>query len=419
MVLGGGSCQLNLIKRIKAAGHFTVVADYLPDCPGGNIADVHVPVSTFDIDGVTKAAKQYGIEAVVTLGTDQPVFTAAAVAEKLGLHFYIGSKTAKAVTNKRVMKKVFEKHNIPFVPYRLIGSNFTEGETAGLHFPAVLKPVDSQGQRGIFLVADIKEARQRIGETLSYSRESKALLEEYYKSDEITVNGWVDSGKTTLISVVDRITIKESCHIGICLCHHFPSVHLQKFYTEIEEITNRIVSAFDMQNGPLYFQYLIGSEGIKVNEIAMRVGGAYEDITIPLISGIDILGMILEYAEKGACSTTRLHAYSLKDQNKFLSTQLFFCKPGKAAYITPGEEILNLPGVHAIHYNFHENCEIPPIENATARAGYMVIEGESFEDMIDNINRVFERMEILDADKNNLVIPYSAYKNKYYFFTTD
>ena len=52
------------------------------------------------------------------------MLTAAKVSETLGLRFYVDEKTALAVTNKRIMKKLFINHGIPTVPYRLIKSNF-------------------------------------------------------------------------------------------------------------------------------------------------------------------------------------------------------------------------------------------------------------------------------------------------------
>lgn len=415
MVLGGGNCQLNFIKRAKQKGHTVIVADYLSDCPGDKVADKHILVSTFDTPAVLEAAQTNKIDAIATLGTDQPVLTAATVSEKLGLHWYVDSRVALAVTNKRVMKRLFKQHHIPTVDYRLIGNGFSDSEISGLDFPAVLKPVDSQGQRGIFLVEDIEGVRRHIGETLTFSREHKALLESFYKSDEITVNGWVKDGELTLISVVDRVTIKNTMHIGVCLCHHFPSVHLNAYHDEIESLTKQIVTEFGIQNGPVYFQYLIGADGIKVNEVALRIGGAYEDLTIPLISGIDISGMLMDYVTTGTCDTHALQNYSLKHNHKFVSTQLFFCRHGHVESITPKEDILALPGVKEIYYAIQPDSVIRHIENATARAGYIIVEGDSFDDMIGNINRVFNTLQVLDVGGENLTIKYEDYEDKYLF----
>ena len=274
MVLGGGGCQINLIERLKSQGDEVVLIDYLSDCPGGALSDVHVKESTFDTPAVLKAAKKHGIEAIVTLGTDQPVYTAAIVAHELGLHFYVTPEQALSATNKRVMKEKFLQNGIPTANYRLISKDFSDKDIEGISFPAVIKPVDSQGQRGIYKINSIAEISGYIEDTLSYSREDFVLLEEYYESDEITVNGWLKDGKLTLLSVVDRVTLTSGDHIGICIAHNFPSLHLKDNYNEIEELTQRIVDVFGFIEGPVYFQYLIGNEGIKVNEIAMRIGGA-------------------------------------------------------------------------------------------------------------------------------------------------
>ena len=148
LVLGGGSCQLNLIKRAKERGHFVILIDCLPFCPGSALSDVHVKVSTFDLDGVIKAAQDYNAEGVITLGTDQPVLIAARASEAAGLSFYIDGVTAESVTNKRIMKDIFKKNAIPSVKYRLIKKDFQAAELKDMRFPAVLKPVDNQGQRG-------------------------------------------------------------------------------------------------------------------------------------------------------------------------------------------------------------------------------------------------------------------------------
>ena len=415
LVLGGGSCQLNLIKRAKERGDFVIVADYLPDCPGAALADAHVQVSTFDYEGVLRAAKEYRAQGVVTMGTDQPVLTAAMVADKLGFPFYISPDTARTVTNKRMMKQLFRAYNIPCVASVLVGEGFRESDIHGLRFPAVLKPVDSQGQRGIFLVDDALEAQRRVCDTLDFSREDHVLLEEFYKNDELTVNGWVENGNTTVLSVVDRVTMKNTKHIGVCLCHNYPSLHYGAHHAEILALTERIVSAFQIKDGPIYFQYLRGAEGLKVNEIAARIGGAYEDITLPWISGVDILEMLLDYTEYGRCDTRALISHRAIGAGYCLSTQLFFFRPGFIRTLTPVEEMLTLSGVRAMHYNVREGDEIPPVENATARAGYLMVEGDSIPAMINHVNAAFDRLHALDAEGNDIVLRYCDYKEKYLF----
>src|SRR6056297_2892545 len=104
LILGGGSGQLSLIKKAKKLDYETVVSDYYPDAPGKKIADFSSSSSTFKIEANIKTAEEYNVDGILTAGTDQPVYTAAVVAEKLNLYQYISVETAKAVTNKEVMK---------------------------------------------------------------------------------------------------------------------------------------------------------------------------------------------------------------------------------------------------------------------------------------------------------------------------
>ena len=83
LILGGSSGQLSLINKAKELGHEVVVADYYPDAPGKKIADFSSESSTFDFEANLKTARKYKVEGVLTSGTDQPVYTAAQVAEKL------------------------------------------------------------------------------------------------------------------------------------------------------------------------------------------------------------------------------------------------------------------------------------------------------------------------------------------------
>lgn len=416
MMLGGGTCQLNLIKRARDEGDEILLADYLPDCPGRALAHRYVPVSTFDVPGVTAAAARYGAQAIVTTGTDQPVYTAAAAARALGLPFYIDPETALAVTNKRVMKALFRKNGIPHCPGRLVGADCTPSELADFSFPAVLKPVDSQGQRGIFLVGGPEEACARLGETLSFSREDRALLEEYYESDEVTVSGWVTEGRPVILTVADRVTIKSDSSVGVSLCHNFPSFHLPRYGEEIRRLTGDLVRALGVRDGPIYFQMLIGEKGLRVNEIAMRIGGAYEDLAIPRLTGVDLPGLLLAYVRHGRCEPADLAALAAWEQApiiRHLSTQMFFCRPGQAARITPLTEVLRLEGVAAAGYALREGETLGAIENATARAGYVLVEGDSRAQLLRRVEGLFRALQVCTPQGENLVIPYAAYPRKY------
>jgi len=404
MVLGGGSSQLHLLQRLKAQGLVVILADMNPKAPGRDFSDIFTEVSTFDIPGVLKAAKKERINGILTLGTDQPVLTAAVTAHELGLPSFISPDTALGATNKRVMKHLFLEHNIPTVPFSLIDRNFSSRDFGSLRPPLVLKPIDSQGQRGIFKLETSSLVRDYIDKTLNFSREEIALLEEYYPSKEITVSGWVIKGETHILTITDRVTIDSPLHIGICAAHRFPTMWEETHNNQIRDITRNIVKAFRIENGPIYFQMLIGEKGILVNEIACRIGGAYEDEFIPLATGVDILQMLILGSMGKSIYPEIFRELSRKQQSSFLTVVLFFAQSGKVHHYAPTVQVFKIPGMENLQYLLPNGTVVKGLENSSQRAGYLIVQGSSKDEINRKIEKAFNRIGIYDETGNNLLI---------------
>lgn len=407
LILGGGNNQLNGIKRAVQKGHEVVLTDYYPDAPGRAYAKYNEVVSTFDVEGNIEVAKKYSVDGVMTLGTDQPVYTVSRVASALNLPQFLDIDTAEAVTNKKIMKGIFTKHNLPTVKYRFLNQDCTEKDWEGMKFPVVLKPLDSQGQRGVYKLHSSQEIKDNIQSTLSFSRQREALLEEFYESDEITISAWVEKGIPHILTITDRETFQRAKHIGICFAHAFPSKHMEEYPT-MKNLVDNITKAFGIKEGPLYVQLLVGAEGILINEIACRIGGAYEDLFIPYLTGVDILDRVIDFSLKGKMPSP-IEPYCILENKKYLSTQLFFARAGRVKQITPVKELKKLPGLLYAGYNIVEGKELPLIENATARAGFMIIEGANKEELSRNINHAFTHLQILNEKNENLTLQYKIY----------
>lgn len=401
MILGGGTCQLNALHKAKSLGLETVVADMLPSSPGAVLADYYAPASTFNPEACQKAAAEFGVDGIMTLGTDQPVLTSALVAEALGLPTLISAVQARSLTNKREMKALFHQHHIPTVDYCLVNEHTDFPKLKALFpGPVVLKPLDSQGQRGVYRLEVVELAAPMLTKTLSYSREKEALLEAFYPSDEITVSGWVKKGKLTLLTATDRILMEDPLNIGICTSHRFPTIH-QELKEEIEEVSQRVAEAFELEEGPLYIQLLAGGQGVLVNEAAFRIGGAFEDLIIPKITGFDILDAVMTHALGEEPGTHWREGWDCFRTEAKASVQLMFAHPGQIREITPLEDLLSMENVVAAGYNFQPGQWIHPTEDATARFGYCVFFREEG-DLTASLEGFLENFRILDGQGHNL-----------------
>lgn len=176
------------------------------------------------------------------------------------------------------MKNKFLSSGIPTVNFKIIKKNFFDSELKDLNSPYVVKPLDSQGQRGVFKLNSIAQIREKFEEVLSFSREEEILVEEYYLSDEITVSGWVKNGETHLLTVTDRLNFESDIHLGICSSHLFPSKYLQDYFREIKALSQKIVREFKLKNGPLYFQFLIGKKVLWLMKLLLELEGHMKGI---------------------------------------------------------------------------------------------------------------------------------------------
>ncbi|SHG65520.1 Biotin carboxylase [Thermosyntropha lipolytica DSM 11003] len=416
LILGGGFMQLNAIRRAKAKGWTVVVSDYLPHAPGKRLADFAELVSTFDIEGNIEVALKHRVDAVFTIGTDQPVLTAAKVAETLNLPALISADTALKATNKKYMKKTMEENGIPSSRYILVKKeelatpHTIRKRLDDFNLPVVVKPLDSQGQRGVFKLYRFDEqAISYMQETFKFTRQEEIIVEEFCAGDEITVSAWVEEGIPYILMITDRPLLYVEPHLGIPDGHVFPSVYTLSYYDEIKQLVARIIRAFAIKSGPLYIQMIIGESGVKVVEIACRIGGGHEEELIPLVSGIDIVDMFLEKSVGNHIDVESLKRYNLLTNSRYAMVKFIIGQPGEVKTWASLERVKNMPGV--INAGFYDTSrrEIRPLTDSTCRIGYLLVEGKDRQELMARVKKAYDEVKVWDSKGNNMVVWFKTY----------
>ncbi len=400
LILGASRAQLPGIQKAHDLGCEVVTCDYYEDVIGHEYSDSSHIISTFDKEGVRSVAELEKVDGIMTLGTDQPVLTAAYVATRLGLPKLLDEATALSVTNKKVMKKLFDVHNIPTVPYLIYQKGLNDSELEELFYPVVVKPIDSQGQRGIFYLESARQVIDHYEQVIEHSRELDVLVEQYYPNDEITVSGWVDEGQVTILSITDRVTFQNQSQLGICLSHEYPSRFLAKYKEELEILTRQITKVFKISNGPIYYQFLLGAQGVLVNEIACRIGGAHEATFLPRVRGFDITKAAVQLA----LGLEHHETMKVMDKKSCVSVQLFFCEPCTVKRIPDPKQILTLDGVFDYHMNLSVGDQVGDIENATKRAGYLLVEAADKNELEQRLKDIYKFLVIIDENGQNCLV---------------
>ena len=168
MVLAGGNDQIALIEELRHYFNGNVeillvdISDKVRAIP---FADKFLKISTMDKAAVLAAAKEEKIDYILTACGDQPLSTMAYVATEMGLPTYLSEQDVRDLTNKRFMKEKMVKSGIPTAKYIYIDKNW-DGVLPDFEYPLVVKPVDSNGSKGVkkvFAPSDLDKALKIIG----------------------------------------------------------------------------------------------------------------------------------------------------------------------------------------------------------------------------------------------------------------
>src|SRR3954462_585911 len=186
---GAGRHQRRAIRRARELGLRVVAVDRNAAALGLGEADVAEVVDFTDVVAVTEVGRKHGVDGVLTVSADRAVPVVAAVAEALGLPG-IGTKTAHLMTHKVAMRRKLSEGGVPQPRYAAVRAHreaAPAAETVG--FPAVLKPADSGGQRGLFLLKSFGDLERHLHAALAESPTGEAILEEF--TDGLELNGLV------------------------------------------------------------------------------------------------------------------------------------------------------------------------------------------------------------------------------------
>jgi biotin carboxylase len=205
MFLGASVSQVAAIRCARELGIRVVAVDGDRDALGFADADVSEHVDFSDLERVIEVGRRNRIDGVVAISTDRAVPIAAAVATALGLPG-IGIEAATVMTNKAAMRTRLARAAVAQPAFAVLRAG--DDLAAALEFvgrPAVLKPIDSGGQRGVFIVETPDQLRESWPITLSYSRSGEAILERYIAGSELNGIAIVCDGQPHLLTLSDRL----------------------------------------------------------------------------------------------------------------------------------------------------------------------------------------------------------------------
>jgi len=293
-VIGASYLQLPLILKAQEMGYETHVFAWAAQDVGEKAADFFYPISIVEKDAILEKCREIGICGICTIASDLAVVTVNHVACALGLPGNSLASTRKS-TNKHEMRRAFAEHGDPS-PKSIRVDAETDLSKLSLTFPAIVKPTDRSGSRGIFRITRTEELEAAVRAAMEVSLEKKALIEEFAEGTEYSVEYLSFRGTHHFLAVTLKYTTGAPHFIET---GHLEPAPLSPEMTEkVRRVVEHALDSLEIQNGASHSEIKIDENGkIRLIEIGARMGG--DCIGTDLVrysTGIDFVRAVIDVA---------------------------------------------------------------------------------------------------------------------------
>jgi biotin carboxylase len=396
LFVGAGRHQRRALSRLKELGVRLVAVDKNPDAPGLALADVSEVVDVLDLPAVIEVGRRHGVDGVLTYAADRAVPVVAAVAEALGLPG-IGTKTAHLMTNKIAMRRQLAEAGVPQPRFAAVRTLHEARAAAGsVGFPAVLKPADSAGQRGLFLCQSLDDVERHLHASLVQSIEQEAILESYHQGLEVNGLLVLRDGEPVVVTLSDRRR-PPGRGFGVAIAHVYPSTLFGDALEEVRRTGVHTVKALGLRDGIAYPQVLWSEDGVaRLVEVAARIPAGQMDSVARYGVGVDLIEIALAQAlgrpvpdDLVVPKTQQPMAIS------FLTAKPGPLPTGKLVRVSGLERVESFPGVVEAELYFQEGETIRPVQLDGDRRGYVIALGAT---NLDAVERAESAARLLDVE---------------------
>lgn len=290
LVLGGGISQLDLIERAKKLGLSVYV------CGGSileNIKDIADGYRILDIREVVEVenyAQEINANFLFTVGLEMALPIIETVSTNLSLPQFFYNECLTKFSDKGTWRKVLGdiEGNVKYKEGTSL-EDFSDWKK----FPAIIKPVDGSGQRGVYKVNSFSDIAQVIKDSLKFSKKNKLIIEEFIGGSEISVNTFVEDGSVKFIIPSDRISYSNYPG-GIIKEHHIPT-KVEVDYKKLEKLITDVITKMSINNGHIYFQIKVENKIPKLIEFTPRFDGCHMWRLITIATGVNLLDWAIEW----------------------------------------------------------------------------------------------------------------------------
>jgi biotin carboxylase len=310
VIIEPSSSGLDLIAAVARAGYHALVFSY-------DAADRVVPAAALRRWGAELVVLDTNDPAAVLQGASQAARSQQIVGVLPGFEFYVpvaaqlathlglpGLEPAagQRVRDKHLMRRALEAAGIAGPRFRLISdTSELEAAAAQVGYPLVVKPTRSAGSIGVSLASCLDEVRAAYAAiayepTLDLGTRlgPDVLLEEFVPGPEYSVEGFVQHGRTAVVSITEKL-VSDPPHF-VELGHTVPASIEPATERQVVSWTAEVVRALGIDCTVFHLELRLRDGIPHVIELGARLPGDSIGSLIEMSRGVSLADLFVQLA---------------------------------------------------------------------------------------------------------------------------
>jgi biotin carboxylase len=262
-------------------------------------------------------------------------------------------------------------------------------------FPAVLKPADSGGQRGVFRLDSIEDLEAHLHVALAESGSGEVVLERYHEGLELNGIVIVRDGEPAMVTLSDRLR-PPGIGFGVGWIHVYPATIFGDELEEAARVALHASKALGLRDGIAFPQLLVTDEGVLVIEVAARIpGGQMADLVRHAV-GVDLVEVALRQAlGEPVSDELALPHFQQPLAIRFLTASPGPLPTGKVVSVGSLDPVLAAPGVVQADTYLEPGETIRPVRLDGDRRGYVIATADTNVQALERAEAAARLLEVV------------------------
>jgi phosphoribosylamine-glycine ligase len=320
---------------------------------------------------------------------DTGIIALGYVCEQMNL-YGLTEKAAQMSANKLLMKEALISNNVNTAKhFKIMRYDGLKNALNKLPLPVIVKAVDLQGSKGIYIAYTAEEAFDGFNAVMQETKTNYCIIEEYIEGYEFGAQAFVYNEE--ILFVLPHGDNTYVSHTAVPIGHFVPLDFTETVLEQTVLQVEQSIKALELNNCAVNVDLILKDNTVYVIELTGRVGATCLPELVSIYYGIDYYKMIAKMAvgeDPKGIFKNKSTSHSANASRMLLSE-----KEGVVRKLINH----NLPNENIFELSFYvsEGDYVNKFVTAKDRIGQVVVKGNSSEECFKNIERILSNIDLV------------------------